>query len=105
MCSKVDESVVGLTAPDIRRKNLICQWPGIFEYDYASRRVVSIDEEKTINERLLWLIQTVCPNHITLCTGKQEVGALVSVFEKSATELKPKPKLLTCKNTHGDFKC
>ena len=49
------------------------------------------------------LIQTVCPNHIFFRMGKQgvcfvEVGALASVFEKSATELEPKPKLLRCKN-------
>ena len=42
--------------------------------------------------------QTTCPNCITLRTGKKgarpaEVGALASVFEKSATELKQKQKL------------
>ena len=42
--------------------------------------MASFDEEKTANKRLLWLIQTVCPNHKTLRTGKQgarsaEVGA------------------------------
>ena len=46
--------------------------------------------------------QTTCPNHIALHMGKKgacpaEVGALASVFEKSATELKQQ-KLLKCKN-------
>ena len=52
------------------------------------------------------LIQTICPNNISLHIGKQgahsgKVGALTSVFEKSARELKPKPKqkLLRCKST------
>ena len=48
--------------------------------------------------------QTTCPNRITLCAGKKKgmlppgVGALASVFEKSATELKQQ-KLLKCKHT------
>ena len=47
--------------------------------------------------------QTICKNHITLHAGKKgvrpaEVGALVLVFEKSATELKQQ-KLLKCKQT------
>ena len=48
--------------------------------------------------------QTTYPNRITLRTGKKgacpvEVGALASVFKKSATELKLKQKLLECKRT------
>ena len=52
--------------------------------------------------------QTTCPSRIILCVGKKkvgaldwspEVGALASVFEKSATELKLKQKLLKCKCT------
>ena len=48
--------------------------------------------------------QTTCLNCIALCTGKKgghpaEVGALALVFEKSATELKLKQKLLKCKTT------
>ena len=48
--------------------------------------------------------QTTYPNHIALRTGKKgarpaEVRALASVFEKSATELKLKEKLLKCKRT------
>ena len=40
------------------------------------------------------LIQTVIPNHITLYGSKQgssclEVGALIQMFEKSDSELKP----------------
>ena len=47
--------------------------------------------------------QTTYINRITLCAGKKgahpaEVGALVSVFEKSAAELKQQ-KLLKCKQT------
>ena len=46
--------------------------------------------------------QTTCPNRIALRVGKKgahpaEVGVLASVFEKSATELKFKRKLLRCK--------
>ena len=49
--------------------------------------------------------RTTCPNHHALRAGKKkvarpaEVGALVPVFEKSATELKLKQKLLKCKST------
>ena len=48
--------------------------------------------------------QTTYINRIALRAGKQgacpaEVGALASVFEKSATELKHKKKLLKCKQT------
>ena len=47
--------------------------------------------------------QTTYTNHIALRAGKKgarpaEVGALASVFEKSATELK-RQKLLKCKQT------
>ena len=47
--------------------------------------------------------QTTYTNRITLRAGKKgerpaEVGALASVFKKSATELK-RPKLLKCKQT------
>ena len=49
------------------------------------------------------VIQTECPNRIAfraVIHGARsgEVRALSSMFEKSATELKPKPKLLRCKN-------
>ena len=48
--------------------------------------------------------QTTCRNRITLGVGKTgahpaEVGALTSVFQKSATELKIKQKLQKCKHT------
>ncbi len=48
--------------------------------------------------------QTTCPSCIALRAGKKwvrppEVGALDPVFEKSATELKQKQKLLKCKST------
>ena len=42
--------------------------------------------------------QTTYTNHIALRVGKKGVGALASVFEKSATELK-QSKLLKCKQT------
>ena len=47
--------------------------------------------------------QTTHTNRIALCAGKKgarpaEVGALASVFEKSATKLK-RQKLLKCKQT------
>ncbi len=49
-------------------------------------------------------IQTTYIDRIALRAGKKgarpaEVGALASVFEKSATELKLKQKLLKCKQT------
>ena len=53
--------------------------------------------------------QTTCPNCIALRVGKKEarpaeVGALTPVFEKSATELKLKQKLLKFKrNTNSDI--
>ena len=78
-------------------------WLG--NYCCSSIRVDSIDE----NENSHWKItmihtQTTCPNHIALYAGKKgvypaEVGALAPVFEKSATELKLKQKLLKCKHT------
>ena len=48
-------------------------------------------------------IQTVSPNYIAFCTYKQEalsakIEALDPVFEKSATELMLKAKLLRFKN-------
>ena len=48
--------------------------------------------------------QTTSPNHIAFCTGKKgacpaEVGALATVFKKSATALKLKQKLRKCKHT------
>ena len=48
--------------------------------------------------------QTTYPNWIALCAGKKwmlpaKFGALNSMFEKSATELKLKRKLLKCKHT------
>ena len=50
------------------------------------------------------LTQTTCPTRIALRTGKKgtrsaEIEALAPVFEKSATELKHKQKLLQCKST------
>ena len=49
--------------------------------------------------------QTTCPNRIALHVGKKKrarlagIGALAPVFEKSATELKQKQKLIKCKST------
>ena len=74
--------------------------------------MVSTEEEKNKktknNQRkiAMTLIQTVCPNHIAYHAGKQEshsakIEPLAQVFKKSTTKLKlkPKPKLLRCKNT------
>ena len=66
--------------------------------------MVSIGEgkkKKSQQKITLTLFQTTCPNRIAFCVGKQGVcstegGALAQVFEKSATE--PKPKLFRCKN-------
>ena len=48
--------------------------------------------------------QTTCPNRIAFRASKKgarlaEVGAMAPVFEKSATELKLKQKLLKCKSS------
>ena len=55
---------------------------------------------------IMTLIQTMCPDQIALRVGKHrapsaDVGALAPVFEKSATELKlkPKPKYLDQKHS------
>ena len=78
------------------------QWPGsissIGNYCCSSIRVASMDENKNSNWKIT--MTHTCPNRITLCTGKKgahptEVGALASVFKKSATELNQ--KLLKCK--------
>ena len=61
-----------------------------------------MDENKNSHRKInMTHTQTTCPNRITLRAGKKgahpaEVGALASVFEKSATELKQQ-KLLKCK--------
>ena len=72
-------------------------------YCCSSIRVASIDENKNSHRKInLTHTQTTYINRITLRTGKKgarpaEVGALASVFEKSATELIQ--KLLKCKET------
>ena len=66
-------------------------------------RVASIDENKNSHRKITMThTQTTYINRIALRAGKKgarpaEVGALASVFEKSATELKLKQKLLKCK--------
>ena len=63
-----------------------------------------MDENKNSYRKItMTYTQTTCINCITLCMGKKwmrpvEVGALASVFEKSAAELKQQ-KLLKCKQT------
>ena len=63
-----------------------------------------MDENKNSHRKITMThTQTTCINRITLRAGKKgactaEVGALASVFEKSATELKQQ-KLLKCKQT------
>ena len=75
-------------------------------YCCSSIRVASTDENKNKNSHrkiIMTYTQTTYINRITLRAGKKgappaEVGALASVFEKSATELKQQ-KLLKCKQT------
>ena len=95
-------------SPDAGHKNLIVQQPG--SNSSVWKLLVLIYQggvywwgKKTGNERLPWLIQTVCQNHIALHAGKQgthsaEIFTLAPLFEKSAIELKLKPKLLRYKN-------
>ena len=52
--------------------------------------------------------QTTCINRIALRAGKKgarpaEVGALASVFEKSATDLKQKSTKMQTNNTDSDI--
>ena len=53
-----------------------------------------IDENKNSHRKITpTYTQTTCTNHIAIRAGKKgarptKIGALVSVFEKSATELK-----------------
>ena len=67
--------------------------------------MASIDENKNSHRKItMTRTQTRSINRIALRAGKKgarpaEVGALASVFEKSATELKLKQKLLKCKQT------
>ena len=67
-------------------------------------RVASIDENKNSHRKITMThTQPTYIKRITLRAGKKrarpaEVGALASVFEKSATELKQQ-KLLKCKQT------
>ena len=73
-------------------------------YCCSSIRVTSIDENKNSHRKITMThTQTTHINCIALRAGKKgarpaEVGALASVFEKSATELKQQ-KLLKCKQT------
>ena len=73
-------------------------------YCCSSIRVASIDENKNSHWKITMThTQTTCPNCIALRVGEKGarpagVGALASVFEKSATELKQQ-KLLKCKHT------
>ena len=71
-------------------------------YYCSSIRVVSIDENKNSHRKITMThTQTTYINRIALRAGKKgarptEVGALASVFEKPATELKQQ-KLLNAK--------
>ena len=73
-------------------------------YCCSSIRVASIEENKNSHRKITTThTQTTYTNRIALRTGKKgarlaEVGALASVFEKSATGLK-QSKLLKCKQT------
>ena len=74
-------------------------------YCCSSIRVSSIDESKNSHWKITMThTQITCPNRIVLRAGKKgtrpaEVGALVSGFEKPATELKLKQNLLKYKRT------
>ena len=77
-------------------------WSG----NYCCLWVASIDENKnTAIERLPWLtfkplVQTALLfTQVKKEAHPEEAGALAPVFEKSATELKLKQKLLKCKST------
>ena len=73
-------------------------------YCCSSITVASIDEKKNSHRKITMThTQTTYTNRIALRAGKKgarpaEVGALASVLEKSATELKQQ-KLLKCKQT------
>ena len=71
---------------------------------YSFMKVVAIDEIFKKRHRKI-LIQSNCPNPITLHARKEwvhsaKIAALAPGFEKSATELKrkPKQKLLQCRS-------
>ena len=74
-------------------------------YCCSSIRVASIDENKNGHRKITMTHnQTTYINHIALRAGKKgarpaEVGALASVFEKSATELKK--KITKCKKKNN----
>ena len=106
------------TSPDAEQKNYIRQWPGINSSVRKPLLLIYKDtvdwwDGKIVNKWLPWLIQTVCPKFITPHIGKQSAcfeefdksatefdksDFNESAFNKSATELKPKPKLCKCKN-------
>ena len=94
---------------NVGQKNLTGQWS---RSNGSVRKVLILIyksgvywwDKNTAFERLPWLIQTMYPNCITLGVEKQgvhsvDVATLAPLFEKSATELKLKQKLLRCKNT------
>ena len=89
----------------ILRFNSLVQIVRSGNYCCSSIRAASIDENKNSHRKITMThTQTTCPNHFVLRAGKKgarpaEVGALASVFEKSATERKLKQKLLKCKRT------
>ena len=96
------------TKPGPGRMSLVAQRSGSSvlsgNYCCSSIRVASIDENKNSHWNITMThAQTTYINCIALRARKKgmrsaEVGALASVFEKSATELKQQ-KLLKCKQT------
>ena len=88
--------------------NLVTQRPGSSvrsgNYCCSSIRLASMDENKNSHRKITMThTPTTCIHRIILCAGKKgarpaEVGALASMFQKSATELK-KQKILKCKQT------
>ena len=94
--------------PGPGRMSLVAQLSGSSvrsgSYCCSSIRVASIDANKNSHRKITMIhTQTTYTNRITLRASKKgarpaEGGALASVFEKSATELKQQ-QLLKCKQT------
>ena len=94
--------VLGGRTPQVNGQDQIV-WSG--NYCCSSFWVASVDENKNSHRKIIMTqTQTTCRNGIALRAGikgtrSAGVGALGLVFEKSATELKLKQKLLKCKST------
>ena len=98
--NSIPKQVLDVSLTTIRSVSLVRSG----NYCCSSIRVASIDENKNSHRKItITHTQTTYTNCIALRAVKKgarpaEVGALASVFEKSATELK-RQKLLKCKQT------